>query len=128
MNVFDKIFTGAGGLGKALSSRFGGRGVFIKVNDVRYDPETGSLLRDTTSYPVDVLPDRVTDEVHRFVDGVLVLSGDRILIVPASDISVPVHPGCDRFLFGDETFEIAAVETISTGNQAALLTILGRRQ
>lgn len=99
-----------------LLNKFGKSVTHTIVTEGTYDPITGEVSAGSTSTEV---PKALVEDFAGvdYVSG-LVEKGDRKLTIPASGYAEP-KPN-DRFTVGSDVYTVIAVETIWSGDQAAL--------
>lgn len=99
-----------------LINKFGKSVTHTIVTEGTYDPITGDVSAPSTSTEI---PKAILEDFNGtdYLSG-LVEKGDRKLMIPASGYGEP-KPN-DRFTVGSDVYTVVAVETVWSGEQAAI--------
>lgn len=99
-----------------LINKFGKSVTLTRVTEGTYDPTTGDVSGSSTTTEI---PKALIEDFNGvdYVSG-LVEKGDRKITTPASGYTEP-KPN-DRFTVGSDVYTVVSVETVWSGEQAAI--------
>lgn len=99
-----------------LLNKFGKSVTLTMVTEGTYDPTTGDVSGSSTTTEI---PKALIEDFNGvdYVSG-LVEKGDRKITIPASGYTEP-NPN-DRFTVGSDVYTVVSVETVWSGEQAAI--------
>lgn len=99
-----------------LINKFGKPVTLTVVTEGTYDPSTGDISGGSTSVAV---PKAIIEDFNgtEFISGQIEV-GDRKVTIPASGFAEP-RPN-DTFTIGSDVYKIVSVETVWSGEQAAI--------
>lgn len=116
----------------AMLKRFGVAVVLRRQTAGTYDPVTGEFSgASTTDYSAWAL--MISQSMlqsgnagDRYFDGTLIQTGDKMLILVASGLTVTPQPK-DQLIISDVTWQIVARITVEPGGEALLYQVLVRK-
>lgn len=129
--MLDDIFSGEDGVGTMLTTMFGGPAKIIFMGKKgSYDRQSGKWVGDETTSFYRVAwaddRDRYNNGRKTHINGVRVESKDVVGLIKADDITKMMNPGVDKVEVGGKTYNIIAVESLSSGQNSAAYRVLGR--
>lgn len=116
----------------AMLEKFGVAVVLRRQTSGTYDPPAGEYSgAGTTDYPVQALVSSQSMPLsgntgERYLGGVLIQTGDKILILAASGLAVTPQPK-DLLIISGVTWQIVAAITVEPGGVALFYRVLVRK-